>query len=222
MKILINSYPNSGAWTLADMCIRITKDSQTNNYHHMPEGSDWIIWKHEAIMLIADFGNDVTQYFILRDPIESIAHNVDRWFSGHVGRVIEGKSIVKESQIKTNNELSIREKEFIDNQIMIYMSYLNCLDLNNKNVLLLYSEMEEKPLDIAMRILKNSGVSNEKMKYSNIHNKLEEHIKTQAYQSVVDYIYSHKDIKSVYKKYNYFIDQKSSSSFLQPSHSKMS
>jgi hypothetical protein len=136
--------------------------------------------------------------------------------------VIEGKSIVKEGQIKTNSELSLREKEFIDNQIMIYMSYLNCLDLNNKNLLLLYSEMEENPLDVAIRILKNSGVSSDKMKYSHIHNKLEEHVKTDAYQSVVDYIYSHKDIKYVYKKYNYFIDQKSSSSFLQPSHSKMS
>jgi len=214
MKILINSYPNSGAWTLADMCIRITKDSQTNNYHHMPEGSDWIIWKHEAIMLIADFGNEVTQYFILRDPIESIAHNVDRWFSGHVGRVIEGKSIVKEGQIKTNSELSLREKEFIDNQIMIYMSYLNCLDLNNKNLLLLYSEMEEKPLDVAMRILKNSGVSSDKMKYSHIHNKLEEHIKTEAYPSVIEYLSSHKDIAEVYNKYNSFIDQKNSYSFL--------
>jgi len=201
MKILINSYPNSGAWSVADMCVRMVKDSQTENYHHMPEGNSWIIWKHEAIMLLSDFGLDVDSYFILRDPIDSISHNVDRWFSGHVGRVIEGESIVNEDQIKSGSNLSIRENNFIDNQLMIYNSYLNCLELNNKIIKVKYSDLENNPVLFCKNILKKSGVAEENIKTSHIHNQIESHTKTDAYESIVEYLKSHKDIQETYSKY---------------------
>lgn len=206
MKILINSYPNSGAWSVADMCVRMVKDSQTENYHHMPEGNSWIIWKHEAIMLLCDFGLDVDSYFILRDPVEAIAHNVDRWFSGHVGRVIEGKSVVKEDQIKSGDTLTLREKQFIDNQVMIYNSYLNCLELNNKIIKVKYSDLESNPISFCTNILKNSGVAKENIKTSHIHNQIESHIKTEAHESIIKYLRSHTNTEDTYKKYNKLID----------------
>lgn len=206
MKILINSYPNSGAWSVADMCVRMVKDSQTENYHHMPEGNSWIIWKHEAIMLLCDFGLDVDSYFILRDPVEAIAHNVDRWFSGHVGRVIEGKSVVKEDQIKSGDTLTLREKQFIDNQVMIYNSYLNCLELNNKIIKVKYSDLESNPISFCTNILKNSGVAKENIKTSHIHNQIESHIKTEAHESITKYLRSHTNTEDTYKKYNKLID----------------
>lgn len=211
MKILINSYPNSGAWQAADMCIWLIMSdtpgdySQTKNTHHMPEDSDWIIWKHEAIMLIANFENNVDSYFILRDPIESISHNVDRWFSGHVGKVIEGKSIIKEDQIKTGDILNISEKQFIDNQVMIYNSYLNCLELNNKIIKVNYSDLESNPMLFCINILKNSGYDKEKIKTSHINNQFEKYTKTDAYESITEYLRSHPQMEDTYNKYNKLI-----------------
>lgn len=173
MKILLNAYPRSGSTTFTDSLRKSVRDTRPGNYTELAEGNDWIIYKHEPFIHFGFYGDDVVQATILRDPIDAIASNVERWFKGFTGNVIQGVRIVNNGLniIDSIDVLDDQKLGFINHQIEIYQSYLKCLEKNIDNVTCFTYSQTRNQTDICIKnLLILSGVDISKIREYNIDN----------------------------------------------------
>ena len=130
MKILINAYPHAGVEQFYSLLASTIRANRTENMNELAEGSEWIIWKKEPVISLGNYGDDVTLCTIVREPAENIAINVCGWFTGKTGQIIYGSEVMKKENIKEELTLSEKDIKFINHQMMVYKSYMQCALLN--------------------------------------------------------------------------------------------
>lgn len=152
MKVLLNAYPRSGSTTFTQELRGGFRPLRKGNPHELAEFDEWIIYKHEPFIYMGNYGDDVTMVAIVRNPIDAISSNVERWFKGFTGNVIQGVQIVDKQQNIIDNlvDLGTVEKDFIDHQIEIYTSYLSCLEKNIENIKCFLYEQTRTQTDICI------------------------------------------------------------------------
>lgn len=155
MKILINSFPRSGSNTFTAALRKSVWNVRSGNLHEREEYDEWIINKYEPLFYLGNYGNDVTLCGIIRNPIDAITSNTERWFKGFTGNVIDGVQIIDKHQTKSEESIELKsfEKEFIRNQIQRYNSYLNCIEKNFDNIKYLTYEQTRNQTDLAIKNL---------------------------------------------------------------------
>lgn len=134
MKILLNSYPLSGHIPLTQSIIRLTGAITKDNPEQMAEGSNWVIWKQEPIIFLGNYNDDILLCSVLRNPLEVISLNVDRWFSGISEKMVYNIPAGDDSNKNQGDTLSNRDIEFINHQVRMYKSYANSLDMSKKDI----------------------------------------------------------------------------------------
>lgn len=161
MKVLVNSYPKSGT-TMFTNAINMAigpLELEGTKQMPLPYGKNWVTWKHENIILMGNFGDDVIICNILRNPIDAISSNVDRWFSGFTGNVIQGVPVHNPKIINRNPELTEENRGFIEHQKDMYMTYLKSLYLNFNNITVFtYEQLKNNPEQCVNNII---ALSNE-------------------------------------------------------------
>lgn len=207
MKILISAYPHTGVEQFSSIIIDSIKTYRNSNEHEMPEGSEWVIAKKEPMLLLGNYGYDVTQYSILRHPLEAVALNVDIWFSGVTDQLINGNNVINKDNIKTTNELSESDKGFIDHQLEVYRSYLLCAQINKKVKYFKYEDIFNNPVQCLRRVLnisapRLSGI-NIMIDPTKLHN--HDNKKSEFYDLIKEYILNHKDYEYTVKLYELFL-----------------
>lgn len=155
MKILINSFPRSGSNTFTGALRKSVWNIRNGNLHEREEYDEWIINKYEPLFYLVNYGSDVTLSAIVRNPVDAITSNAERWFKGFTGNVIDGVQIVDKAQNKSDEiiKLGLSEIDFIQNQIKRYGSYLNCIEKNFNNIKYLTYEQTREQTDIAIKNL---------------------------------------------------------------------
>lgn len=166
MKILLNAYPRSGSTTFTSELRNAFRPFRTCNPHEMAEFDEWIIYKHEPFIYFGNYGNDVTLLAIIRNPIDAISSNTERWLKGFTGNVIQGVRIVDKKQNRIDNleSLGLIELDFIKHQIEVYTSYLHCLEKNINNIKCFTYEQTRNETDKCIQnIMIFSGIKKEQI-----------------------------------------------------------
>ena len=162
MKILLNAYPRSGLTTFAIEVRRAFRIFRTHNLQDMAEFDEWIIDKHEPFIYFGNYGDDVILLGIIRNPIDAISSNTERWLKGFTGNTIEGIRILDKRQNKIDSieNLGPVELDFIKHQIKVYTSYLSCLEKNINNVKCFTYEQTRNETDKCLKnIMIFSGIN---------------------------------------------------------------
>jgi hypothetical protein len=206
MKILISAYPHTGVEQFSSIIIDSTKSYRKNNPTEMPEGGEWVIAKKDSMLLLGNYGYDVTQYTILRNPLEAVALNVDIWFSGVTDQLINGNNVINRDNIKTNKELSESDKNFITHQLEVYRSYMLCAQINKKVKYFKYEDIFQNPVQCVRRVLdisapRLSGI-NIMIDPTKLHNDDNNH--SEFYEIIKDHILNHPDYEYTQKLYETF------------------
>jgi hypothetical protein len=193
MKILVNSYPRSGSTMFSNAILSSCRDQipQESIEFPMPYYDTWITWKHENILLLGDFGKDTFITTIIRDPIDAISANVDRWVSGFTGNIVNGNPVFNKLIINSDSSLNDRDIELIYHQIEVYKSYIVSTDKNLENIYpFLYNQIKKAPVECVKNILEIAGFSVDKINESIIKKitQNEPTIKTDKYPEIVKFL----------------------------------
>jgi hypothetical protein len=202
MKILINSFPRSGSNTFTGALRKSVWSIRNGNLHEREEYDEWIINKYEPLFYLGDYGSNVTLSAIVRNPIDAITSNTERWFKGFTGNVIDGVQIVNKKQQRSEEVIKLDsfEIDFIQGQIKRYGSYLNCIEKNFNNIRYLTYEQTREQTDIAIKnllILSNVDIS--KIEEANIaKNLINNEKKHPVYAIIKEYLYGIRGISDHY------------------------
>lgn len=142
MRFLFNSYPKSGNQTFANVIRYAIADIREYNKEERPEFKDWVICQYEPVVHLADFGKEITQVSVIRNPSDAITINVERMLRGFFGRQIYSVDTRdKEMDILDTKEyLTEYDKGYIDHEIDRYNSYIACLDKNIDKIICFTNE----------------------------------------------------------------------------------
>ena len=203
MKLLLNAYPHAGVEQLYLMVASSIRDNRTSNFHEMAEGDEWTIFKKEPIILLGDYGNDVSLFTIVRNPLENIAMNIDAWFSGLTGQLIYGNEVLDTNNIKKSSGLTEKEYKFLTHQIEVYKSYMVCTQRNSKVNIIKYEDLINKREESVKKILDMSGFNSKFMNYDALSQApIEFDVpRTEYFEEIKTHIENHKDYPEVLNLY---------------------
>ena len=109
--------------------------------------------KHEHIILSGTY-KDVMLCTILRDPVDAISSNVDRWFEGYVGSTIQGIHVKNFDQVEDGTSLSAEAKKFIEQEKELYVAYLIVINNNiDRITAFTYDQIKNNPIESINNIL---------------------------------------------------------------------
>jgi hypothetical protein len=209
MKILINAYPHAGVEQFYSLLASTIREDRTENMNELAEGSEWIIWKKEPVILLGNYGEDVTLCTVIMEPAENIAINVCGWFTGKTGQIIYGSEVIEKENIKEELELFEKDIKFINHQMMVYKSYMKCALLNKNIKVFSTDQMKNDPIETINKILDVSG-SKHKRDFNNAvveHGYVDDPINQDHYDMVVSYIHSTDEYKEIFALYNSLLER---------------
>lgn len=166
MKFLFNAFPKSGSQTFAQTVRRAIREIRDGNHEEWPEYNDWVICQYDPVINLGNFGNDVVQISVVRNPSDAITINTERHFKGFLGKQINDIPLLdKDGDILAGKTtLTDFDKEFIDHQIDRYNSYINCLNKNIDNIICFTNEQTRKQTKTCVQnVLSFAGVDYESL-----------------------------------------------------------
>ena len=207
MKVLINSYPRSGATTFTD-AIRMSTISKRiefgEEFFHNPA---WVAKSHIPVIFLGEFPKDIVIGTILRDPVDAIASNSFRWANGHTGNLVQGKIVIDKQREAKENKFDSELTNLIRHQVQQYISYYDCLKNGSQNILKFsYEDIQNNVGKCIDRIVLKSGKTIDNINYD-IANSIIKNPpqptkeKTELYYQIRKYIESLEESKNAYSLY---------------------
>lgn len=207
MKVLINSYPRSGATTFTD-AIRMSTLSRTIDFgEDFFHNKNWVAKSHIPIIFMGEFPKDIVVGTILRDPIDSVASNSFRWANGHTGNLVQGKVVIDRQREVKENKFDKDLIDLINHQVQQYISYYYCLNNGSKNILkFAYDDVQNKIESCIDRIVEFSEDKPENINYEAARYVIKNppqptKEKTELYYQIREYIKSLEELKDCYSLY---------------------
>lgn len=207
MKVLINSYPRSGATTFTD-AIRMSTISKRiefgEEFFHNPT---WVAKSHIPVIFLGEFPKDIVIGTILRDPIDAIASNSFRWANGHTGNLVQGKIVIDKQREAKENKFDSELTNLVRHQVQQYISYYDCLKNGSQNILKFSYEDIQSNVDKCIdRIVLKSGKTIDNINYDIANNIIKNppqptKEKTELYYQIREYIESLEEFKNAYSLY---------------------
>lgn len=202
MKFLLNSFPKSGSQTFGHTIRRAIREIRDGNHEELAEYNDWVICQYDPVINLANFGPDVVQISVIRNPSDAITINTERHFKGFLGKQIKDIALVdKESDVLAGKtELTQFDKEFIDHQIQRYNSYLHCLNKNIDNIVCFTNEQTRKQTKVCIQnSLSFAKVDYEALPPGSFQTEIVDTIQYHPFSSVIrQYVESCDDFDSIY------------------------
>lgn len=207
MKILFNSYPLSGHIQVCSTILRITRDITKDNPEQMAEYDNWSIWKQEPIFFTGQY--DASICFVIRDPLEVISLNVDRWFGGHSEKRVFNKEAADSSMKRNHTTLIDQDIEFINHQVRIYKSYIMCYEKSKQPILVTsYNKYINDTKAVVLDILKFANVDEKLVNLNELSTSHDiEKSETALYDQIKQVISNHPDYKFIKSWYDDKIKQ---------------
>lgn len=207
MKVLINSYPRSGATTFTD-AIRMSTLFKTIEFgEDFFHNEKWVAKSHIPIIFMGEFPKDLTIGTILRDPVDSIASNSFRWANGHTGNLVQGKVVIDRQREVKENKFDKDLTDLIDHQVQQYISYYYCLYNGSRNTLkFAYDDVQNNIEKCIDRVLEKSSFVPESVNYEAARYVIKNppqptKEKTELYYQIREYIKTLDELKKCYDFY---------------------
>jgi hypothetical protein len=205
MKIIMNGFPRSGTTNFTEGLRAAVRSLRSGNHKERITGQEWITNKNDALYFVPQYSDDIIVCYILREPELAIASNVERWLKGFTGKIVSGMVIVDHHQKKNVDDLTDDIKNFIDDQIEIFQTYLVAFKENKNNLEIIhYDQTRNDPINSIKNILDLSGVDITKIdNFQNSINFLKptNPERTSAYFNILSYLKENENFKEVEKLY---------------------
>jgi len=206
MKIIINGFPRSGTTNFTDALRSSIRPYRLGNHRERVTGEEWITNKNDALFFLPKYSDDITICYILREPELAISSNVERWLKGFTGKIVSGMVIVDHHQKKNVETLTDEIKNFIDDQIEIFDTYLLAFKNNHNNLEIIhYNQTRNNSINSIKNILSIAGVNINKINdFQNSINFLQptNPIRTDAYRNVLKYLKQNENFKKTQELYS--------------------
>ena len=189
MKIMFNSYPLSGHIQLCSTILRSTKNITKDNPEQMAEYDNWVIWKQEPVFFNGFYEN-VSLCTVIRDPLEVISLNIDRWFGGHSEKRVFNQEVRDESRIRNNSTLNENDINFINHQVRLYKSYIKCFEQRKQPIFITtYNKYLNDTENVVNELVDFCKIDRSILDYSNLSSSRDiENSSTHLYDQIKDTI----------------------------------
>jgi hypothetical protein len=169
MKLLFNSYPHSGHINISQTLLRMLTRINLNNIEQLTEYQNWSTWKQDP-MIFQGLYDGVSMFSVIREPLEVISLNSDRWFSGQTEKMVKGNVVFDLSKVNNSNVLSKSDIELINHQVRMYRSYVNCFEQRKQPILIIpYNEYLNNKYETLNSIIEFANIDNDLVDFNKIH-----------------------------------------------------